>query len=1263
MKNTSSSEIHLTSLRRALESGNAAVMVGAGFSRNAEGGHQLATWAGMAQELWATLNPGVPAPAFSSGLVTQLGEQYCRAFSTTDLEDLLKRLVPDERVSPGQLHDDLLRLPWTEIFTTNYDTLLERAADNIIERAHFAVLCREDIPRSKVLGKRRIVKLHGSFPSQRPFIFSEEDYRTYPEKFSPFVNMVRQSLLENVFCLVGFSGEDPNFLHWIGWVRDMLDKHTLPIYLFVSKEPSYGELKLLESRKVTPVVLPQVGNEEDTDIGQRYKELFRILGQPLQAADSEWGSFKVAPVTSAFSDDVDEIFSRMLDALPPLLDLRSTYPGWLVAPKRTRRNFENSLRSVTWRFEDHLIRKKITALNPVMTVVLLAQYAWQQEVLLEPLTDSLGEIAFQQLLASAGWNISEGSDELRESLEKLRITKQKAFKDEWIFLAVNVLRWKRQQIEIDGFNKLKTSIELIAATDRFVLDQVRYEEILLYLYLGELDVAESKLSSWIPNSGDAYMAIRKGALLAEVGDLDAGLAACLDGIQRLRVKQKTNLSSAKFLSEEAWACHICLNIQRAQKFDHRVDLRDGFGSPEKLSQRLTDLAGRGYDVQREQEELIEGINTEAALPTEAELSFDEFDLGHISSSRRFGMPSELRNKLGSSLRWLEFVDRVAIVSRAGQVSFDLASHVQAAWWAQYVENWPRILSIPIRGRSLDALKPFDTSGPAHKTGWFSRFQIGVLDLKTAQEMCQRSFRQVEAALASQREDRSIQHICEFHLELFSRLVLRCTDSTLLIRFADRLMDFHKEQYILRHPQLWKKFGKALARCIEALDPKLHKTIAVELFSLPVFPTVETRDHLLDDWLRWTVVLQHFRPGSFASDEVTEEIQQVIKQLKASPAKPDRIRRKQNELLWNKLIGSSSLKLLTAQQEKEVSNLLWGNKSSWPTLPAFEPTLATLWPAPKGIDANAQFREWILTLTLQPMQAPKKSSGGRLRKAWTLSDRSEFLTSWARSQRRADWPVSDVAQGLGIIRQWWVLEWEDITWDVVESEEVAACVRDRLGLIDLIIGRSIDPDALELLVVQEEVGEWLAEMIEGGLAIGAHFWCCRLALAAMKGDSDSLALIEQEISTAFLCGKKADIYDAYRTMIFWIDRNAQLQKTQPTLALNAIGAVVGSRRSAALTYCLDLLVRVSKQRKDWCSGGLLAMVHVALKNFQDELRYEIRVNPEHLQGDIPFLRFKCTELVRSLLANGVVVPDVITSAWIDWIAVDPLPEIRFIEDRQ
>ncbi|MCH5246073.1 MAG: SIR2 family protein [Muribaculaceae bacterium] len=82
---------------------------------------------------------------------------------------------------------------------------------------------------------RNIYKLHGNLRT-RPdaqyefdgdkhiqYIITQEDYDSYPVKHEAFVNLMRISLLKGSFCLIGFSGDDPNFLTWIDWVKDIID--------------------------------------------------------------------------------------------------------------------------------------------------------------------------------------------------------------------------------------------------------------------------------------------------------------------------------------------------------------------------------------------------------------------------------------------------------------------------------------------------------------------------------------------------------------------------------------------------------------------------------------------------------------------------------------------------------------------------------------------------------------------------------------------------------------------------------------------------------------------------------------------------------------------------------------------------------------------------------------------------------------------------------------------------------------------------------
>ena len=167
-----------------------------------------------------------------------------------------------------------MELPWRDVFTTNYDTLLERAADKVSKRRYNVVVNQEDLVNSN--DAPRILKLHGSFPSQRPFIITEEDYRTYPVRFAAMVNTVQQALLENVFCMIGFSCEDPNFLSWIGWIHDNLGKSSSQKIYMISVEHIFdAKQKLLFDKNIIVVDLQEAYPEKE--IPERLMSFFEYL--------------------------------------------------------------------------------------------------------------------------------------------------------------------------------------------------------------------------------------------------------------------------------------------------------------------------------------------------------------------------------------------------------------------------------------------------------------------------------------------------------------------------------------------------------------------------------------------------------------------------------------------------------------------------------------------------------------------------------------------------------------------------------------------------------------------------------------------------------------------------------------------------------------------------------------------------------------------------------------------------------------------------
>jgi hypothetical protein len=291
---------HFEQLRRELwrgrRFGHATVMIGSGFSRNAErlpsAQREFPLWRTLAEELFNRLYPTAlsmtPAQeqqrreTLLSASSTRLAQEFATEFGRQALDDLLLTMIPDMAYRPGRLHALLLELPWADVFTTNYDTLLERTrlTDIYYEVVHTAA----DLPCKRA---PRIFKLHGSFPSQRPFIITEDDFRTYPRIFAPLVNSVQQAMLEQCVLLLGFSGDDPNFLYWSGWVRDQLAEHTPKIYLAGVLNFTESQKRLLRDRHIIPIdltrVVPRSPGESSDSHHARATEWFLLSlknGQP-----------------------------------------------------------------------------------------------------------------------------------------------------------------------------------------------------------------------------------------------------------------------------------------------------------------------------------------------------------------------------------------------------------------------------------------------------------------------------------------------------------------------------------------------------------------------------------------------------------------------------------------------------------------------------------------------------------------------------------------------------------------------------------------------------------------------------------------------------------------------------------------------------------------------------------------------------------------------------------------------------------------------
>ena len=326
----------------------AAVLVGAGFSKNADRAAQDTPepplWHDFVHDMAEELYPHSPQNIPSDPL--RLAEEYRTYFGQAGLDEFIRIRICDTAWQPGPLHQALLGLEWSDVLTTNWDTLLERAADSISDRHYDRVLCTADLAHTTA---PRIVKLHGSLGTTEHFIVAEEDFRTYPTKFAAFVNLARQIFIENELCLLGFSGDDPNFLQWSGWVRDNLGGSSRRIYLVGVLDLSPAKRKFLEARNIAPIDMNSIVQNGTTTA--KHAEATHIFLKFLAAAKPrprhDWRpalskADTFPPSTLQDQQRIRRDPSYRASALEQAATIwrkdRESYPGWLICPASRRRD-------------------------------------------------------------------------------------------------------------------------------------------------------------------------------------------------------------------------------------------------------------------------------------------------------------------------------------------------------------------------------------------------------------------------------------------------------------------------------------------------------------------------------------------------------------------------------------------------------------------------------------------------------------------------------------------------------------------------------------------------------------------------------------------------------------------------------------------------------------------------------------------------------------------------------------------------------------
>jgi hypothetical protein len=188
-----------------------------------------------------------------------------------------------------------------------------RINESYMQHSHTVVKSGSELSVKK---NSNIIKLHGSLRSKeqreqyefgfdedprKQYVISGEHYTNYPKKHEAFTQLMRISLLQESFCLVGFSGVDPNFLNWIDWVRDLLQK---------SRNTNEGKPEY-------KIYLIDLSDKDITAEQLLYFENHRIVRIPLLSKEVinflESKSGRVMDSENIFASALEQFFNYLAD--------------------------------------------------------------------------------------------------------------------------------------------------------------------------------------------------------------------------------------------------------------------------------------------------------------------------------------------------------------------------------------------------------------------------------------------------------------------------------------------------------------------------------------------------------------------------------------------------------------------------------------------------------------------------------------------------------------------------------------------------------------------------------------------------------------------------------------------------------------------------------------------------------------------------------------------------------------------------------------
>ena len=316
-------------------------LVGAGFSRNG------LVPTGAAPLAWSDLGSAIAAMVPGLGVTVGALEAlsaYEHQFGRVELVDKTSQLIRAHDAVPGRAHLAFAQLGFTNVITTNFDFLLERAFDTI-GKGCLPVLDEVQLSAPNRYRGPRLIKMHGDIHHPDRLIITEDDYDRFLIEYPLIATSITAMLIDHCAVLIGYSLDDPDTRQLLSLIKNRLGRLRRPLWSIQVDAPAHIVSRY--ERRGVKVVNLLSGGLSRSDLYERlFLELAAYwedaLAMSVQSSDDRiTADLRVPdePSRICFFDVPDNLQGWYKDVLFPIVDAHGYIPAFsrdVVSPAGTQ---------------------------------------------------------------------------------------------------------------------------------------------------------------------------------------------------------------------------------------------------------------------------------------------------------------------------------------------------------------------------------------------------------------------------------------------------------------------------------------------------------------------------------------------------------------------------------------------------------------------------------------------------------------------------------------------------------------------------------------------------------------------------------------------------------------------------------------------------------------------------------------------------------------------------------------------------------------